>query len=346
MDYQKASYAADDARLAQLTEWSDRAERRELGNQDFLSLLSAHFLICTEKIRGNGEDCGVEAYNETAGLIGVFDGCGGIGAKRCPAAGNRTEAYLASRAAGNACKIWFEHSCEKRQLDFALLRSLVTVNLEHCRQYSQSSGFAIRGSLVRPYPTTMAAIVSYPESGALQTHHIWAGDSRTYFLDANGLAQISTDDTGGGDAMSNLLRDGALTNVIAADGRFALHCSGMRIESAGILIAATDGCFGYVPSPMEFEYILLSTLLGARNINEWKYLLQQEFAGRSGDDQTIAVEAVGFDSFQSMQGCYAGRFEYISAIHGFCASDSSAETAQRIWNGYRAHYYRFVSRAV
>lgn len=37
-----------------------------------------------EKIQGKGEDCGFESFNQVAGLIGVFDGCGGLGSRICP----------------------------------------------------------------------------------------------------------------------------------------------------------------------------------------------------------------------------------------------------------------------
>ena len=48
------------------------------GGKDFLELLSTHFLICNDKIIGNGEDCGYEAYTSEAGIMGAFDGCGGL----------------------------------------------------------------------------------------------------------------------------------------------------------------------------------------------------------------------------------------------------------------------------
>ena len=308
----------------------------------FLDILSTHFLICNEKIRGRGEDCGLEAYNQFAGIIGVFDGCGGLGSRVCPKAQNKTEAFLASRAIGNAVKLWFDYCCDKNQFELELLERIIKINLEEIGKYCNDTTFAVKGSLVKSYPSTMAVILSYIIHGKVLTEHFWAGDSRTYFLDSNGLAQISTDDIIGGDALENLTQDGALTNLISLSGKYIIHNKSLELLHPTLLIAATDGCFGYVSSPMEFEYILLSTLFQSNSVEEWRVSLQDITSSLSGDDQTIAIEAIGFSSFSAMKKHFLNRYKYIEEIERYHEDEIDSRVIQRLWNDYKTGYYRFV----
>lgn len=310
---------------------------------DFLDLLSTHFLICNEKIKGMGEDCGIEIYNESAGLIGAFDGCGGIGSKRCPVAGNKTEAYLASRTVGNAVKLWFDHCCCDQNYDLDMLGRVISICLDQCKKYSSDSSAALTGSLVKSYPSTLAVVVTYAVQGRLLTKHIWAGDSRTYFLDINGIAQVTEDDIYNTDALANLTGDGSLTNVISLGGEFALKSKTIEINTPIILLSASDGSFGYVSSPMEFEYMLLSTLYQSANVVQWEQNLNEEISSRSGDDQTLVLEALGFKSFNDMKNYFAGRFRYISEIYDVIENSVDQSVLYSIWDDYKINYYRFMN---
>ena len=309
---------------------------------NYLHLVSIHFLICTEKTEHLGEDCGLEAYNQNAGLIGVFDGCGGLGAGICPAADNKTEAYLASRAIGNATYLWFVHGCTGMNFDLKLLKQIILSCLNHCKKYSNRSHSVIKGSLFKSYPSTMATIVSFVCNKQMMTQHIWAGDSRTYLLDNDGLGQVSTDDIQSGDAMTNLTNDGALTNVISSDASFELHSKALPISRPTVLLAATDGCFGYVSSPMEFEFILLSTLFDSRNTAEWQKNLKDKLDSISGDDQTIAIEAIGFDTFTEMQDYYSERYAYIQRIQKTLEGSANDSITISTWDTYKTNYYRYA----
>ena len=310
---------------------------------DFLELLSTHFLICNEKIPGNGEDCGLEAYTWQAGIMGVFDGCGGLGAKACAAISGKTEAYLASRAVGAAAKQWFDTCADVGgQWDANALKAQILEKLALCRRQAGDSGLKLRGTLIRPFPSTAALTAFQILEGKLVTQHIWAGDSRCYVLDSQGLGQISNDDIKGEDAMSNLSRDGALTNVISADARFGLHSAEFIPEQPCIMLCATDGCFGYVSTPMEFEWMILSSLAQAENAAHWQQRLSEDISRRSGDDQTLALAAFGFEDFAALQGYFAPRHEKIRAIVQACAADSSQK--QDLWEAYKSGYYRYTAK--
>lgn len=312
--------------------------------KDLLDLLSTHFLICNEKIKGKGEDSGYEAYTCEAGIMGVFDGCGGLGAKTCSSISDKTEAYLASRAVGAAVKEWFS-ACVATgyEWDVEALKAQIISKLELCQNQTGDSGPKLRGSMVRPFPSTIAMITFKIVKGRLITHHIWAGDSRTYVLDKNGLGQISNDDIKGEDAMSNLTRDGALTNVISVDKRFKLHSAVFAPKHPCIMFCATDGCFGYVSSPMEFEMMVLAVLENATNVAEWQHLLNDDIFSRSGDDQTIAIAAFGFDDFSEIKSYYVDRYHAISRIvEKFGNGDPDKK--QMLWETYKPNYYRYAAK--
>lgn len=311
---------------------------------EFLNLLSTHFLICNDKIKDKGEDSGYEAYCDTAGIMGAFDGCGGLGAKSCEAISGKTQAYVTSRAVGSAVRTWFSENADvEYPWDVDDLKSKILAVLRKCKEYSGEEESRLRGSMVRSFPSTIAAITFQIVNGMLTTDHVWAGDSRTYVLDQGGLGQISVDDIRGEDAMSNLSKDGALTNVISVDRDFTLHVANFTPAGPCIMACASDGCFGYVRSPMEFELMILSTLENARNVEEWKKTLDHEISGRAGDDQTIAIAAFGFESFQEMKEFYYDRYLYVhDVVSQFDRAD--AEGKQALWESYKPDYYRYSAR--
>lgn len=50
--------------------------------KNLLSEISTYFSISGEMIPQNCEDSYLYSFNENKGLVGVFDGCGGIGSRR------------------------------------------------------------------------------------------------------------------------------------------------------------------------------------------------------------------------------------------------------------------------
>lgn len=325
---------------AKSTSFNDNQITIMICKEKLLGLLGTHFLICNEKIQGKGEDSGFEAYTQDAAVIGAFDGCGGLGSKTCPAISDKTEAYLASRAVANAVRQWFEYNFTADfKWDVDVLKEFIDKNLKMCQSHSEDNGLKMRGSMVRPFPSTIAMITFKIANGKLSTEHFWAGDSRTYVLDTLGIGQISVDDIKGEDAMNNLTRDGALTNVLSADGKYVIHKAHFEPLYPCIMMCSSDGCFGYVSSPMEFELIILSSLENANNVDEWKRTLDDEISSRSGDDQTLALATFGFSSFREIKEYYSERYKIVRGIvHEFESAD--ADRKQCLWEQYKPGYYR------
>ena len=313
-------------------------------NRRFLDMLSTHFLICNEKIPGHGEDSGFESYTFETGIVGVFDGCGGLGSKTCELISDKTEAYIASRAVCSAARMWFLANCEYDSgWDMNELKDSIVINLAICQKAAGAAAIRFRGTMIRSFPTTLAMVVFRTLGNKLYSDHIWAGDSRTYIIDECGLGQVSTDDVKGEDAFITLTRDSALTNVISSDAGFRLHKSRHRLSGPCIVLAASDGSFGYVSSPMEYELMILSSLICSLNVDEWQRKLDEEISERAGDDQTIAVAAFGFNSFSEMKDFFFDRYrKVLRIVREFNTSGESEK--QRLWEIYKPNYYRYAAR--
>lgn len=312
-------------------------------NVNFIDVVSTHFSFCHEMIEDKGEDSGFEAFNEVAGIVGAFDGCGGLGAKKYPEADDKTGAYLASRTTGGAVKKWFDDCCDGGMgFNVEALKREIDIRLRTGERYCGNAGIKMKGTMVRDFPTTLAVVVAHISDKNIVTEHIWAGDSRTYMLNANGLMQISVDDIDGEDALSNISNDGVLTNVISSDGRYELHHRGVKVTEPCLLFAATDGCFGYLSSPMMFEAFILDALINAENIEDWKQRLHDNLGTYSGDDYTFGLMAFGFESFFDMKNLYSERYKYIADIaQRFESADEGQK--EKIWNEYAAKYYKYYS---
>jgi hypothetical protein len=134
-------------------------------------------------------------------------------------------------------------------------------------------------------------------------HVFWAGDSRAYAFSASGAHQLSTDDLRDpGDAMANLHHDSVVSNAMSADTEFRVGYRRVELKAPFLLVCATDGCFGYVPTPMHFEHLVLKALVGARSTRAWSEAVQAEISAVTGDDAAMAVMGVGADlaEFQAL----------------------------------------------
>ena len=207
----------------------------------------------------------------------------------------------------------------------------------------------IFGTMVKDFPTTAAIAVVRDTEDGTEIQCFWAGDSRVYLLDRNGLAQLTEDDLEGKNAMSNLQSDGALTNVVSLDSSFEIHYSRplrFREKEAYSIFAASDGCFGYVPTPMDFEDLLLGTLEESQSVNSFERKLDENIRSIAGDDYSLAWISFGYGDYPQMKEVLKARRQllqkdYIQPM----VEDSSLEMQEQLWTKYRASYERFMSPA-
>ena len=321
------------------------------------------------KVLDHGEDSDpILRDGPDLGLLAVFDGMGGAGGTVYDTEdGQHSGAYLASRIARDVV--------ERRMLqllvpDWNLKGEAAAEDLRHSVQQALQERLAelkapksgLRSRLLRALPTTMAVIALQRtrRSGSRWLCHVfWAGDSRAYVFEPGGARQLMTDDLREpSDAMANLRRDSVVSNAMSADTDFHVNYRRVELEAPFLLVCATDGCFGYVPSPMHFEQLVLRPLTTARTVGAWSDAVQREIAAVTGDDAAMAVMAVGAD-LADLRALYAPRVaeleqQYTTPIDDLARAVEDAEAelqrlrqrqldeTQQVWARYQPGYERYL----
>lgn len=299
-----------------------------------------------EKITNEGEDSYAYSFvNMTSGYMAAFDGCGGMGAKKYPSAGNRSGAKLASLIAAFITDRFYSDMLFR--FDHTDAERLCVLMSEKFRDVKKGidivGGFRIGGNMFRELPTTVSMVAMQMHSeNELLCEYIWAGDSRGYFLDQKGLCQVTEDDLDTDeDAFSNLRSDAKLSNVVNADTDFVLHEKQLLVSSPALIISASDGAFGYYNTPMEFEFLLLHSMMHATDLKQWGMNLTAMVVPYTGDDFTILIAGYGFSDLQSCKAYYQERYqnlfkEYIQPMQ----KDADEDAMMQLWMKYRTNYYR------
>ncbi|WP_166655395.1 hypothetical protein [Actinorugispora endophytica] len=271
-----------------------------------------------------------EAIGRTT-VLGVFDGLGGAGAVGYQTPnGTFSGAYLASRRVRSSVREWSYEVLRSGEIPPDAGSRLEQRIRKDLNEYSRSlrpSGSRLRSSMLRTLPTTLTVLAvsevgrPEPEVGnsadglpsKVVCRYFWAGDSRGYLLSPDaGLQQLTRDHLKGSpDAYENLSADSPLSNCVCADRPFRLSEASVNGRTAAVFLAATDGCFGYLQSPVLFEGLLLDTLADSDSVGEWQDRLTAEVDRTTGDDATLSAVGVGFSGFQQMKESFAVRRERV-----------------------------------
>lgn len=268
-----------------------------------------------EKKVGLGEDSNPIFYaddKDNVIFIGVFDGMGGAGSTECVSAFSengvhKTMAYVGSRIVRNAIDMAIrENPALVTSSDLATeLKNIINRRYASEKEKYQSKTKAgIRSRLIKEYPTTLAITRITRTASEYLIDSLWAGDSRNYIWSKDGVFQISTDDLKGNlDPMQNLHEDAPMSNCIQADSEFKINHNHIEIpvNEKFVVVSATDGCFGYYPSPMDFELALYDALKSAKGIKEFESSLTNRFLKITGDDFSYAVAPIGFSSYKEIK---------------------------------------------
>lgn len=303
--------------------------------------------ICKERIPNAGEDSYFYKTENEMALISVFDGCGGAGGKEYAALGGKTGAYIASRAVSGAVCNWAKSLEDISTLDEEYLRETlsesINLALDTCKAHCGSTGVArMKGSMAKDFPTTAAIALCTGEENSIKATLFWAGDSRIYTLDSEGLSQLTDDDVDGIDAFENISADGVLTNVISASSGYTIHSRKLDLPTPCVLFSATDGCFGYIQTPMQFEYLLLECLYASNSLNEWETQLNNRFAEIAGDDYSFVAVLYGYGSFEQLKKSFLDREEYMYRTYIEPLRYTDDKTVIALWRQYSSGYYRHL----
>ena len=319
---------------------------------DMLDAIDHGISFCVEKKKNNGEDCEKHALNGEAAFFGVFDGMGGAGAKSCPRFDGKTEAYIASRVTGDAFVRWFENGCETGRWQPETLKSRLVSELEDCRAAVGERSMLV-GGIKKEFPTTAAAGICRIGDRRIEIELFWAGDSRVYLLNTQGLAQLTEDDLGGIDAMENLRSDGALTNMVNLTQDFTIHRAHLSMDRPGVIFAASDGCFGYLSTPMEFEYLLLETMMSSNRVrsvpggpgDSWTDNLISAIGEVAGDDYSLSGYSIGFGPFGEMKKAFSPRARELYGSFIAPLKNADYQRKLELWHQYEGNYHRMLNRA-
>lgn len=314
---------------------------------DILRSMDCVLRVYKEKIPENGEDSYCYDIREDALLLGVFDGCGGSGAKRYRNYREKTGAYIAARATAGAVQEWFENCNTNTQIEEQAqeIQQIVKKALHFCKEKSGRQGKTkLRGSMAKEFPTTAAIAYCVPESETIVVNCFWAGDSRVYILNEDGLAQITYDDLDGLDAFENISADGVLTNVISATKPFVIHSTRLVMQKPFLIFAASDGCFGYIRTPMEFEAYIIEHLLKSKCLADFERSVHAGLEEIAGDDYSMVGAAFGFGTYSSLQDSLKQRFRLLVKRYAHPLKNASDEKIKKLWNGYKENYYRYLAK--
>lgn len=275
-------------------------------------------------------------------LLAVFDGCGGLGARRYSRLKGKTGAFLAAQTCAQCAAQWHHQLQPGAAVNLqALADGFSSIVLERLTvlesEYADNNKLV--GTMVRTMPCTasMALVYADPETSATAVASFNAGDSRVYLLTAeHGLQQLTHDDLRGDpDALMNLYVNAALTNMINIDVPFSLRLRSVSIDEPFAVLTATDGIFGYVRTPIDFENMLLQALEEASTFNDFESAFGQAVAAITGDDATAVMAFYGWKSFQTLQADLRRRASIVAELCARMDGSATDEAIEQAWLQYK-----------
>ena len=107
-----------------------------------------------------------------------------------------------------------------------------------------------------------------------------------------------------------------------------------------VVLTATDGTFGYLPTPMEFELLLLTTLQAANDLVGWRNRLRNALCKLASDDSTLALACYGVETFDDLKATFAGRRADLQAkfVTPVRRRRQNIDYARGLWEDYRQGY--------
>lgn len=305
-----------------------------------IRLLNVALAVNGRGKEGNDEDSYSYCFNDNGGFIGVFDGYGEMDSTTYSKLGNRNGGYIAGRiAAESTLKMFQNGNFTFSEMDSIKLGSDLKKYIEKVKKnFSDNKENAL-------LPTTLSVIAcDYSKQDRIMFEYLWAGNSRGYYLDSEGLCQITKDDLV---EQLNSITTGEeprVINLVNGETDFKINIKTVKYTRPTVVVTATDGAYNSFSTPMEFEYALLYTLNRASNISQWESLMKRLIGEFAKDDFTLMLSAFGFENFKEMKQYFFERTkvmfkEYIEPISK-AREENSIDKIDEMWNKYKEEYYR------
>lgn len=185
---------------------------------------------------------------------------------------------------------------QKKYID-SVGADLTKIIFEKLTALANKMGLGLESKTTGSYllPTTLVvALIDENESG-VDVLYLWAGDSRGYLWNEDGLAQVTDDHE----------RDETMTNLITLTKPFRLEARLLHCNKPVILFNATDGCYKCpcFASAFDLEYVLLHEIASASDFEAVQKNLDGQFTviGTHDDSNTMGLMTYGFESFEEIK---------------------------------------------
>lgn len=184
---------------------------------------------------------------------------------------------------------------------------LAELLLDKLSQIAENIGFHVEVKVTGAYllPTTLTVALTNEHEGKVETLYLWAGDSRAYFWDKDGLAQITEDHE----------KHETMTNLISLTLPFRVEARYLTFDKPCMLINATDGCYKCTAfdSPFDLEYIFLKSIDDTPSFEKSSEFLTEHFSvlGTHDDSNTMSLISFGYDSYEDIQCAVRERLKFI-----------------------------------
>lgn len=313
--------------------------------------------VCYKPLGDKGEDAFAYDFSrQDIHAQAVFDGCGGAGAWKYPEFKNASGAFVSAQSVAKLFLKWAEgltvSSLQRPQNVAQDFHDKAKRLLEALKQDCAPMG--VSGSLVKSFPCTASvALSTVGKNNSISLTALNAGDSRIYFLTPeDGLIQLTKDDSRGNPDPLQSLRDSApLSNLLNADKEFRVTASHVVLKMPCAIICATDGAFGFLRSPMDFEYLLLKSLVQASSVADFEASFESAIREVTGDDSTLIMSFYGWNSYGRIRDKLTARLKYVEQLIN--AIDAAGEDRERMeevisqqWTDYRRQtvYYENLEK--
>ena len=257
------------------------------------------------------------------GIMVICDGTGATGQAEHTIMGEvYTSAYLGSRQTSKIATDFLSRNYEQLINSFSdidSLRKAVTKLGETIRKdladYVDKNELTltVHGKSFKLLPTTFTAVVYKACEEKIHAIVLSAGDSRALWWDADGLHQLSVEDS---DNKTLSVGDCSVSNCISADGDFQISFSCYELPSKGILLATPDG-FTDPIKPFDQERYLIEWMGNFDNICEQNsHQLSEEISRKMDeigftrrDDCSIAGAILGYSSEEELKDAFRKRYK-------------------------------------
>lgn len=306
-----------------------------------------HILDCIIEIthkplKEKGEDAFAYSFEkDTAHSQAVFDGCGGSGSWQYSEFRNATGAFIAAHSMCKSYLEWFNATSVATLTDVQKaeesFHSMATRTLKELK--NRCAPMKVSGSMVKSFPCTASIAITIPKDDYLSVTTLNVGDSRVYFLAPNtGLVQLTVDDSEE-DPLESLRSNAPMTDMLNADNPFQIEHRQLYLTYPCAIITATDGVFGYVRSPMDFEYMVLNSIMHSESFNQFENTFKDEIIKVTGDDSTCIISFYGWGSFEAVKRKLSKRYSYVRSIIDSLDTAMEAGTLdaalETVWREYR-----------